>query len=59
MDFSALDIAAILLALAGANTKDANLDGVDLTAYVTGKSKQSPHQALFWGMEQSDGAHTK
>ncbi|WP_062064984.1 sulfatase family protein [Cellvibrio sp. OA-2007] len=51
---SALDIAATSLALAGANTKDAKLDGVDLTAYVTGKSKQSPHKALFWRMEEAD-----
>lgn len=51
---SALDIAATSLALAGADTKDAKLDGVDLTPYVTQKRKDSPHKALFWRLEEAD-----
>ncbi|WP_370980238.1 sulfatase [Agaribacterium sp. ZY112] len=51
---SALDIAATSLALAGADVKDAKLDGVDLTPYVSEGKKGSPHEALFWRLEEAE-----
>ncbi|WP_243748801.1 sulfatase family protein [Pseudomaricurvus alcaniphilus] len=50
---SSLDIAATALALAGADGDDANLDGVNLVPFVTGKNPQSPHRALFWRLEEA------
>ncbi|WP_354667962.1 sulfatase family protein [Paraglaciecola arctica] len=51
---SSLDIAATALGVAGADTSDANLDGVDLTPYVTREKSGSPHAALFWRLEEAD-----
>ena len=42
-----LDIAATLLEVAGLGV-DPSLDGADLMPYLTGKSKGSPHDRLFW-----------
>jgi arylsulfatase A-like enzyme len=44
-----LDILRTSLAAAGiATPSDAALDGVDLLPYLTGKTQQPPHDALFW-----------
>ncbi len=51
---SSLDIAATSVALANADASDAKLDGVDLTPYMTGEKQGSPHQALFWRLEEAD-----
>lgn len=51
---SSLDIAATSVALANADASDGKLDGVDLTPYVTGKKIGSPHQALFWRLEEAE-----
>jgi arylsulfatase A-like enzyme len=51
---SALDIAATSVAVAGADDSDRKLEGVDLTPYVTGKKRGSPHAALFWRLEEAD-----
>ncbi len=42
-----LDVAATVNALAGLE-EDAQLDGVNLMPYLTGKNKQAPHEALYW-----------
>ena len=43
----ALDLLPTAVAAAGGKVA-AGLDGVDLTPYVTGKAKGSPHSALYW-----------
>ena len=45
---SSLDIAATAVALAGADTTDSDLDGVNLEPYVNNRVKDIPHKALFW-----------
>lgn len=40
------DLSATALALAEAN--DANVDGVNLLPFLSGKRRGSPHEALFW-----------
>ncbi len=45
---TSLDIAHTSLAAAGVNTSDAKLDGVDIIPYLTGKSEEAPHDALYW-----------
>jgi arylsulfatase A-like enzyme len=52
---SALDIAATALSVGNADTSDANLDGVDLTPYLTNQRNDSPHNALFWRMNEGTG----
>lgn len=42
-----LDIAATALAAAGV-TPDAPLDGIDLVPYLSEKTDQPPHEALYW-----------
>lgn len=49
---SALDIAATALSVGNANISEANLDGVDLTPFLTGEKSDSPHDALFWRMDE-------
>ena len=50
-----LDISRTLLAVAGAEPKDAaKLDGVNLLPYLKGKEKQPPHDALFWRQNRGD-----
>ena len=45
----ALDIFATAAALAGARLPaDRKMDGVDLMPHLTGKSKQPPHEMLYW-----------
>ncbi|GGA85404.1 N-acetylgalactosamine-6-sulfatase [Neiella marina] len=51
---SSLDIAATSVALAGAQVEDGELDGVNLLPYVTGQKTGTPHQALFWRLEEQD-----
>nr|WP_254773179.1 sulfatase-like hydrolase/transferase [Microbulbifer thermotolerans] len=52
---SSLDIAATAVALGGAEVPEGKLDGVDLMPYLTGEKNGSPHQALFWHLEEGDG----
>ncbi|MDP6115705.1 MAG: sulfatase-like hydrolase/transferase [Planctomycetota bacterium] len=40
------DLSATALSLAGADMSD--IDGVDLIPFLSGKRKDSPHEALFW-----------
>jgi uncharacterized sulfatase len=42
-----LDMAATVNALAGLE-EDAQLDGVNLMPYLTGKNQAAPHEALYW-----------
>lgn len=42
-----LDMAATVNALAGLK-EDAQLDGVNLMPYLTGKNQAAPHEALYW-----------
>lgn len=51
---STLDIAATSLALANADTSDAQLDGVNLVPYITGDKTTSPHKALYWRLEEAE-----
>jgi hypothetical protein len=44
---SSLDVAATAAAAAGLRP-DPQLDGVDLTPYVTGQRRDVPHERLFW-----------
>ncbi|WP_343329648.1 sulfatase family protein [Polaribacter staleyi] len=48
---SALDIAATAVAMGGGDTSGKNLEGVNLIPYLKGKVKGSPHEALFWRMQ--------
>ncbi|MEI8619151.1 hypothetical protein P4S63_25215 [Pseudoalteromonas sp. B193] len=48
---SSLDIAATSVALAGADNK--KLDGVNLLPFLQGTKQGSPHQALFWRLEEA------
>ncbi|MCL1046013.1 sulfatase-like hydrolase/transferase [Shewanella electrodiphila] len=48
---SSLDIAATSVAIAEASDKQ--LDGVNLIPYLTGNNSGSPHQALFWRLEEA------
>ncbi len=43
-----LDIGATSVALAGGDLSNINLDGVDISSYITGQSKEVPHEELFW-----------
>jgi len=49
---SSLDIAATACALAGADTTNARLDGVNLAPYLKGEKKGSPHDVLFWRADE-------
>jgi len=49
---SSLDIAATACALAGADTTNARLDGVNLAPFLSGEKKGSPHEALFWRADE-------
>ena len=51
---SALDIAATSVAVGEADATDGRLEGVDLVPYVTGEKSGSPHEALFWHLEEDD-----
>ncbi|TYK67469.1 sulfatase-like hydrolase/transferase [Colwellia echini] len=51
---SSLDIAATSVALAGADASDGKLEGVNLIPYASGEKQGSPHQALFWRLEEAD-----
>ncbi len=46
------DIFPTLMALTGIKPP-ANLDGVNLVPYITGKSKSAPHDALFFSFEKA------
>lgn len=50
---SALDIAATSLSLAGGDVENANLDGVNLLPFINGENSNSPHEALFWRLEEA------
>ncbi len=43
-----LDIGATSVALAGGNVSKTDLDGADISAYLTGQTKVAPHKELFW-----------
>ncbi len=51
---SALDIAATAVAVSGADASDGLLDGVNLVPYASGEKEGSPHDALFWRLEEAD-----
>lgn len=51
---SSLDIAATSVALANADSSDGLLDGVNLIPFVAENKKGSPHEALFWRLEEAD-----
>ncbi|EWH10248.1 sulfatase [Catenovulum agarivorans DS-2] len=51
---SALDIAATSVAIAGADSSDGLLEGVNLVPYMTQQKTDSPHKALFWRLEEAD-----
>lgn len=51
---SSLDIAATSVAIAEAGNRDGKLEGVDLTPYMAGELTDTPHQALFWRLEEAD-----
>ncbi len=48
---SSLDIAATAVALAGGDTSGEALEGVNLAPYVSGAKKGSPHDALYWRVQ--------
>ena len=48
---SALDIAATAVALGGGDTSGQPLEGVNLIPYLNGEKEGSPHEALFWRMQ--------
>jgi len=43
-----LDIAPTACKVAGAKAEGAKFDGVDLLPFLTGKSSDNPHDALYW-----------
>lgn len=45
---TSLDIGATSVALSGGNLSKTNIDGVDISAYMTGLNKGAPHKELFW-----------
>jgi arylsulfatase A-like enzyme len=47
-----LDLTATALKAAGVDTSSAMLEGVDLKPYLTGSTKQPPHEALYWRFGQ-------
>lgn len=51
---SALDIAATSIALAGGYAPAEEIDGVNLLPYFLGEKTDSPHQALFWRLEEQE-----
>ena len=51
---SSLDIAATSVALSLADDSDGKLEGVNLIPFITKKKQGSPHQALFWRLEEAD-----
>lgn len=52
---TALDIGATSVALVGRDITKTNLDGKDLTSYITGKTKNNPHKELFWRTDRKVG----
>ena len=54
---SSLDIAATSVKLAGAKDDNNELEGVNLIPYATGDKQGSPHQALFWRLEEADNIY--
>ncbi|MCL7762539.1 sulfatase-like hydrolase/transferase [Polaribacter sp. Z014] len=48
---SALDIAATAVALGNGDTSGKSLEGKNLIPYLKGDKKGSPHEALFWRMQ--------
>lgn len=51
---SALDIAATAVAVSGAGSSDGLLEGKNLVPYLTGETRGSPHEALFWRFAEGD-----
>ena len=51
---TSLDIGATSLALAGGNVEQSGLDGVDITDYMTGKTTEPQHKALYWHTGRND-----
>ncbi len=52
---SALDIAATAVAVGHGDTSGYALEGTNLIPYLTGKKKGSPHDALYWRMDDGRG----
>ncbi len=51
---STLDIAATSVSVAGEETLDEVLEGRNLVPYLNGQRTGSPHDALFWRLEEAD-----
>ena len=45
---TSLDIGATSVAIAGGDLSATNLDGADISVYMTGKNAEDPHEELFW-----------
>ena len=51
---TSLDIGATAVSLAGGDLSKTELDGADITAYMTGKKADAPHKELFWRIGKTD-----
>ncbi|EMI21234.1 Sulfatase domain protein [Rhodopirellula maiorica SM1] len=52
---TSLDIGATAVALAGGDLSKTQLDGADITAYMTGQTSDAPHDELFWRTSRKAG----
>ncbi len=52
---SALDIAATSVAIGNGDTSGNELEGVNLIPFLKGEKKGSPHDALYWRMDDGRG----
>nr|WP_315853748.1 sulfatase-like hydrolase/transferase [Novipirellula artificiosorum] len=57
LDFpvTSLDIGATAVSLAGVDLAKTDLDGVNITAYMTGQTLDAPHEELFWRTDRKIG----
>ena len=51
---TSLDIGATSIAMAGGDPVKAGLHGKDIRPYMTGKSKEAPHDVLYWHTAKSN-----
>ncbi|GAA5507410.1 sulfatase-like hydrolase/transferase [Novipirellula caenicola] len=52
---TSLDIGATAIALAGGDLSKTQLDGADITDYMTGQTSDAPHDELFWRTDRKVG----